>query len=299
MHARTVAAAQHLFRSQQYTGVAALCEEALEIEPDNLELRILRVRALLALRRDEEATRELSRILRWGSETAEVFRLLGELAIRRGKLHAAETFLRQSLKLAPDDRKTQALLELVQSSNQPTVAVEKLPAATATVGCTLSPEDDFTLAPPDGGEAPDVIGEIRRRPSRAWRACRGSRWAPTTRRSTCAGRAPRCRTGRSVRPLPGRHRRPDTGAALRRPRLPPPGRRDGGGRGGRPRLRQRAQRRGRGPRVPPEPLQQLLTGRVTRRTNGTSSGTKRRHEAVRGPRAPDRAGWRASGSRPY
>ena len=159
MHARTVAAAQHLFRSQQYTGVAALCEEALEIDPDNLELRILRVRALLALRRDEEATRELSRILRWGSETAEVFRLLGELAIRRGKLHAAETFLRQSLKLAPDDRNTQALLDLVQSSNQPTVAVEKLPAATATVGCTLSPEIGFTLAPPDGGEAPDVIGE--------------------------------------------------------------------------------------------------------------------------------------------
>ncbi len=160
MHAsRTVAAAQHLFRSQQYTGVAALCADALDIEPDNLDLRILRVRALLALRRDEEATRELSRILRWGSETAEVFRLLGELAIRRGKLHAAETFLRQSFKLDPHERKTQALLQLVQSSNQPTVAVEKLPAATATVGCTLSPEDDPLLAPIDEGEAPDVIGE--------------------------------------------------------------------------------------------------------------------------------------------
>jgi hypothetical protein len=158
VHARTFAAAQHLFRSQQFTGVADLCEEALEVEPDNLELRTLRVRALLALRRDEEATVELSRVLRRGSETAEVFRLLGELAIRRGKLHAAETFLRQSLLLAPDERKTQALLELVRSSNQPTVAVEKLPAATATVGCTLSPEDDPTLAP-YLGEAPDVIGE--------------------------------------------------------------------------------------------------------------------------------------------
>jgi tetratricopeptide (TPR) repeat protein len=151
---RTVAAAQHLFRSQQYTGVAALCADALEIEPDNLELRILRVRALLALRRDEEATRELSRILRWGGETAETFRMLGELAIRRGKLLAAETFLRQSLRLAPAQRKTQVLLELVRSSNQPTVAVEKLPAATATVGCTLSPEDEALLAPTDEDVAP-------------------------------------------------------------------------------------------------------------------------------------------------
>lgn len=159
MHAsRTVAAAQHLFRQQQYTGVAALCADALEIEPDNLELRILRVRALLALRRDEEATRELSRILRWGGETAEVFRMLGELAIRRGKLLAAETFLRQSLRLAPDQRKTQVLLELVRNSNQPTVAVEKLPAATATVGCTLSPADDPLLAPTDTDVALEVVG---------------------------------------------------------------------------------------------------------------------------------------------
>jgi Tetratricopeptide repeat len=141
-----------MFRAQQYTGVAALCADALDGEPDNLELRVIRVRALLALRRDEEAQRELSRILRWSSQTgevtAEVFRLLGELAIRREKLRAAETFLRQALRLSADDRKTKALLELVQSSNQPTVAVEKLPAATATVGCTLSDE-----APGADGEA--------------------------------------------------------------------------------------------------------------------------------------------------
>lgn len=139
MHAsRTVAAAQQMYRAQQYTGVASLCADVLECEPDNLDLRILRARALLALRRDEEAQRELRCILRWNSETAEVFSLLSELAIRRGKLDAAVTFLKQALRLAPDDRKVAALLDLVRSSNQPTVAVEKLPAATATVGCTLS-----------------------------------------------------------------------------------------------------------------------------------------------------------------
>ncbi|HKE14019.1 MAG TPA: tetratricopeptide repeat protein [Kofleriaceae bacterium] len=157
-----------MYRAQQYTGVATLCLDALEVDPDNLELRVLRTRALLALRRDEEAKRELSRILRVGSETAEVFRLLGELAIRRGKLVAAETFLRHALRLSPGDRTTEALLDLVQSSNQPTVAVEKLPAATATVGCTLLPpvprNTDGQNLPGDPGatgevEAPDVIAE--------------------------------------------------------------------------------------------------------------------------------------------
>lgn len=123
-----------MFRAQQYTGVASLCAGALDSEPDNFDLRLLRARALLALRRDEEAHFELRCLLRWHSETAEVFGLLGELAIRRGKLDAAVTFLKQAQRLAPGDRKIAAMLDLLQSSNQPAVAVEKLPAATATVG---------------------------------------------------------------------------------------------------------------------------------------------------------------------
>lgn len=160
MHASRIAAAQQMFRAQQFTGVASLCADALEGEPDNLDLRVLRVRALLALRRDEEARVELSRILRSHRETAEVFQLLGELAIRRKKLDAAETFLKQALRLAPHDRKVSALLELVRSSNQPTVAVEKLPAATATVGCTLAlPEEDDAVRVPHRGTP--GLSEIR------------------------------------------------------------------------------------------------------------------------------------------
>ena len=143
-----------MLEAQQYTVAASLCADVLEQEPDNVDLRIVRVRALLALRRDEEARGELSRILRWHSLTAEVFRLLGELAIRRSKLGAAETFLKQALRLAPDDRGVQALLTLVQSSNQPTVAVEKLPAATATVGCTLLPHEE------SAEDAPHARGDM-------------------------------------------------------------------------------------------------------------------------------------------
>jgi hypothetical protein len=126
-----------MLHAREYAGVVSLCGEALESDPDNLDLRIIRARALMALRRDDEAKRELGRVLRWHSPSAEAYRLLGELAIRSGKLEAAETFLRHAVRLAPAEPSLAALLDLVQSSNQPTVAVEKLPAATATVGCTL------------------------------------------------------------------------------------------------------------------------------------------------------------------
>ena len=130
--------AERLFQSRQYGSAASICAEALEVEPDNLDLRILRARALMALRRDEEAKRELSRALRWHPASGEAYRLLGELAIRRGKLKAASTFLRQAVRFSDENACARGLLDLIESSNQPTVAVEKLPAATATVGCPFS-----------------------------------------------------------------------------------------------------------------------------------------------------------------
>ncbi len=138
MHASSVMEAERLFQSRQYGSAASICAEALELEPDNLDLRILRARALMALRRDEEAKRELSRALRWHPASGEAYRLLGELAIRRGKLKAASTFLRQAVRFSDENAGVRGLLELIESSNQPTVAVEKLPAATATVGCPFS-----------------------------------------------------------------------------------------------------------------------------------------------------------------
>lgn len=138
MHASSVMEAERLFQSRQYGSAASFCAEALELEPDNLDLRILRARALMALRRDEEAKRELSRALRWHPASGEAYRLLGELAIRRGKLKAASTFLRQAVRFSDESASARDLLDLIESSNQPTVAVEKLPAATATVGCPFS-----------------------------------------------------------------------------------------------------------------------------------------------------------------
>jgi tetratricopeptide (TPR) repeat protein len=147
VHASSVMEAERLFQSQQYAIAASMCAEALELEPDNLDLRILRARALMALRRDEEAKRELSRALRWHPASGEAYRLLGELAIRRGKLKAASTFLRQAVRFSDENASARDLLDLIESSSQPTVAVEKLPAATATVGCPFSVPhpDDLAL----------------------------------------------------------------------------------------------------------------------------------------------------------
>lgn len=130
-------AAADLFRTRQYRAAASVCQEELARDPDNLALRILRARALMALRCDDEAKRELSRAMQINRRSGEAHRLLGELAIRCGKMDAAATLLRQAVKYSPGDTLASSLLDLLSCSIQPTAAVEKLPAATAAVGCSV------------------------------------------------------------------------------------------------------------------------------------------------------------------
>ena len=118
--------------------VVAVCGDALTTYSENVELRLLRARALTALRRDEEAQRELRRCLRLDPRSAPCYRLLGELSLRRDELESAEIFLKEALRLDPNERDAKDLLDIARSllnnAKQPTVAVERLPAATATVG---------------------------------------------------------------------------------------------------------------------------------------------------------------------
>jgi tetratricopeptide (TPR) repeat protein len=137
-------AALELFSNRQYAGVVAVCEGAIDDDPDNLHLRILHARALLALRLDAEAQRVISDCLQRAPRCADAYRLLGELALRRDELKSAEIFVRESLRLDPLNDEARDLLGIILSSLQPTAAVEQLPAATAAVGCP-SP------APPGAG----------------------------------------------------------------------------------------------------------------------------------------------------
>lgn len=142
-------AALELYRSRQFPGVVAVCADALDNDPDNLHIRLLLARALLALRRDIEAQSHLRDCLRRDPRCAPAYRHLGELAMRRDELQSATIFLREATRIDPDDRDAHDLLRVVQElvrPNQPTAAVEKLPAATVAVGCP-SPSRDPSSPP--------------------------------------------------------------------------------------------------------------------------------------------------------
>lgn len=130
--------ARELFRARRYPGVVAACTTALSARPKDAEARLLLARALMALRRDLDAQHELRRCLRLDPRCAAAYRLLGELALRRAEPASARMFLDEALRLDPEDRDAAELLGVVTSLNQPTAAVEKLPAATAAVGCSSS-----------------------------------------------------------------------------------------------------------------------------------------------------------------
>ena len=148
--ASVMRAALELFSARHYPGVVAVCADALLDDPHNLHLRLLRARALLALRRDAEAQGEISACLRADPRCAPAYRLLGELAARRDEIESAKIFLREALRLAPDDPEAQQWLTVVQGLVRSTAAVDKLPAAAAAVD-HLSPRR--APAPPAAARA--------------------------------------------------------------------------------------------------------------------------------------------------
>ena len=135
-------AALELYRGRNFPGVVAVCTDALVEDPSNIHLRLLLSKSLLALRRDVEAQQELSDCLRREPRCSRAYRLLGELALRRDELKSAEIFFREAKRIDPEDDDIDDWLEITLSLCQPTVAVDKLPAATVAVGCPFDPEND-------------------------------------------------------------------------------------------------------------------------------------------------------------
>jgi hypothetical protein len=141
-------AAIELYRAREYPGVAVVCADALDHQPDNLHLRILRAKALLALRNDLEAQDELAECVRRDANCVAAFRLLGELGIRRDQPETAAVFLREALRLDPHDAEAEEWLRLAMNMTRrtrqvgatarpplrPATAAEKLPAAAAVAG---------------------------------------------------------------------------------------------------------------------------------------------------------------------
>jgi len=111
----------------------------------------------MALRRDAEAQTEISECLRIEPGIAAAYRLLGELAARRDEIESAKIFLREAMRLDPDDAEASEWLGVVEAMVRSTAAADKLPAAAAAVGHLSS---SAPYAPKDGARRPRAVGTL-------------------------------------------------------------------------------------------------------------------------------------------
>lgn len=114
-----VAAARELYAARQYAGVVAVCGEAVAELPAGdravIALRLLAARCLLALRRDADAQAEIRACLQLEPQCGPAYRMLGELAARADELASAKIFLREAVRLGPDDDEAREWLGIVET----------------------------------------------------------------------------------------------------------------------------------------------------------------------------------------
>src|SRR5438477_2070481 len=129
-----IATATELFEARHFPGVVAMVTDALEAEPECVQLLLIRARAHIALRRDLDAQGDLRDIIRLDPQCSLAFRLLGELAARRDEHESAAIFFREALRLDPDDHDAADWLAIVDAKPRPAAAATKLPAPAAAAG---------------------------------------------------------------------------------------------------------------------------------------------------------------------
>jgi len=111
-----------------------MCTDAIESEPDCVELLVIRARAHIALRRDLDAQADLRDIIRLDPACSIAYRLLGELAARRDENESAAIFFREAIRLSPDDREAHDWLAIVDVSLRPASVAKKLSAPGSSAG---------------------------------------------------------------------------------------------------------------------------------------------------------------------
>lgn len=110
-------AASELFEQGHYPSVVAVCSDALTGVSDHIELRILMARALVALRQDSLAKRQLGLILQQDPNSSIAFQLLGEIAFRADDLNSAEIYFKEATRLNVHNEGARIWLDLVESMN--------------------------------------------------------------------------------------------------------------------------------------------------------------------------------------
>jgi tetratricopeptide (TPR) repeat protein len=128
-----IATANELYCGRHFPGVVAMCSDALEDEPECLELLVIRARAHMALRRELEAQADLRDIIRLDPKCGVAYRLLGELAARRAENESAAIFFREAIRLDSSDQEAREWLAMV-TTLRPAAAANKLPAPAAVAG---------------------------------------------------------------------------------------------------------------------------------------------------------------------
>jgi tetratricopeptide (TPR) repeat protein len=174
-----IATASELFECRHYSGVVAMCADALEDEPECVPLLLIRARSHIALRRDLDAQADLRDIIRLDPGCGLAYRLLGELAARRNENQSAAIFFREALRLDPGDREAADWLSIVDSI-RPAAVATKLPAPAAAAGRvpradsqprfargTQPPDDEATFAHVERPTKPFARGSDRH--GEAWK----------------------------------------------------------------------------------------------------------------------------------
>lgn len=140
-----IATAQELYEARHFPSVVAMITDALDHEPECVELLLIRARAHISLRRDLDAQADLRDVIRLDHHCAMAFRLLGVLAARRDENAAAATFFQEALRLDPDDQEAHDWLMIVDSL-RPAAVAHKLPAPAAAAGRFARPESQPRFA---------------------------------------------------------------------------------------------------------------------------------------------------------
>lgn len=159
-----IATADELFEARHYPGVVALVSDALDEEPECVQLLVIRARAHIALRRDLDAQADLRDIIRLDPQCGIAYRLLGELAARRDENESAAIFFREALRLDPGDREASDWLQIVGAQARPAAVAQKLPAPAAAAGLLSSGRGRLPRARTagDGGGQPRSLSSPAR-----------------------------------------------------------------------------------------------------------------------------------------
>ncbi len=104
--------AQKFLQTGEAESAEAICADALDQYPDDVNLLCLSARALIKLRRFDDANARIESALSFDPEVARAYEVLGELLFAKGDLPAAADAFQRTLKLDP--KRQRARLKLGQ-----------------------------------------------------------------------------------------------------------------------------------------------------------------------------------------